>query len=168
MKKPIKISITVQRINETLSRMSILNNPSLKQDVSLCSSIILCEFRYYVILRFKISPFVLCLWSPRCFQLCLINRLSKLSFIKFRVQLHFGFELAQHRLQSFCSLLLLRLMQKTFQFPFQFLFPFFPFSSSFLDGLPKVFQQLISLDNKKVCDQVRTYFIGRIKKSLCN
>ena len=116
----------MQRIIETLSRISFLNNPSLKQDVSLCSPIILQEFRYYVILRFKISRFVLCLWSPRCFQLCLINRLSKLSFIKFRGQLHFGFELAQHKRQPFCSLLRLRLMQKTFQFPFQFLFPFFP------------------------------------------
>ena len=87
----IKVSIKLKRIIGT--RMSILNGPALKKDISLYSSINLWEFTYFIILRFKISRFVLYLWSPRYLQLYLINRLSKLSFIIFRGYLRFGFEL---------------------------------------------------------------------------
>ena len=92
MKTPIKISIKVQRIIGTLSRMSILNNATLKQDVFLYSSFVLQELNYFIILRFKISCFILYLWSPRYFKLCLRNRLSNLSFFIFTVYFCFGFE----------------------------------------------------------------------------
>ena len=62
--------------------------------MSLYSPIVLWEFKYFIMLKFKIFRFVLYLWSPRYFRLCLVNRLSKLSFITFRVYLRFGFELA--------------------------------------------------------------------------
>ena len=92
--KAIKVSIKVQRIIGTYSRMSILNYPPLKEDISLYSRIILWEINYFIILRFKISRFPLYLWSPRYLQMCFINRLSKLSFITFRGYLQFEFELA--------------------------------------------------------------------------
>ena len=106
MKTPIKVSIKVQRMIRTLSRMPILNYSTLKQDISLYSPIILWEFNYFIIPRFKISCFVLYLCRPRQFQLCSINRLSKLSFIIFRIYLRFGFELAWHKLWGFSFLLL--------------------------------------------------------------
>ena len=97
---------STERIIGILSRMSILNDSALEQDISLYSPIILPEFNCFIILRFKITRFVLYLWRPRYLQLILINRLSKLSFIIFRVCLCFGFELAQHKLQLFGSLLI--------------------------------------------------------------
>ena len=92
--KAIKVSIKIQRIIGTYSGMSILYYPALKEDISLYNPIILWEINYFIILRFKISRFPLYLWSPRYFQMCFINRLSKLSFITFRVYLQFEFELA--------------------------------------------------------------------------
>ena len=58
METPIKVSIKVHRIIGTLSRMSILNKPTLKYNI-LYSPIILREFNYFVIQGFKISRFVL-------------------------------------------------------------------------------------------------------------
>ena len=125
MKTPIKISIKVHRIIGTLSRMSNLNNATLKQSVFLYSSFVLQELNYFIILRFKISCFILYLWSPRYFQLCLINRLSNLSFIIFRVYFcfgfefvfiecfRFGFELAQYKLQCFCCLFIKSYCQRS-------------------------------------------------------
>ena len=55
--------------------MSFLNGHTLKQDIFLFSPIILWEFNYFIILRFKFSCFVL------YFRLCLINRLSKLCLL---------------------------------------------------------------------------------------
>ena len=54
-------------------------DPALKLDISLYSPTIVWEFNYFIITIFKISCFVLYLWSPGYFQLCLINRLSELS-----------------------------------------------------------------------------------------
>ena len=125
MKTPIKISIKVQRIIGTLSRMSILNNATLKQGVFLYSSFVLQELNYFIILRFKISCFILYLWSPRYFKLCLRNRLSNLSFFiftvyfcfgfefVFRVYFRFGFELAQYKLQCFCCLFIKSYCQRS-------------------------------------------------------
>ena len=131
MKTLIKVSIKVHRIIGINSRMSIVNDPALKYDISSYSPIILWKLDYFIMLRLKflvlcyiygvsdtslpkkcsfsfsflriwshllkkslMQNFTLLLW----FHLCLINWLSKLSFIIFRVYLRFGFEQAWHRL----------------------------------------------------------------------
>ena len=88
---PIKVSIKVQRIIGSLECQFLMTLPLNR--IFLYSPIILWEFNYFIILGFKISRFVLYLWSPRYFQLCLINILSKIRFIIFRVYFRFGFEL---------------------------------------------------------------------------
>ena len=88
-----------------LESQSLMNLP-LNRIFLLYSRIILWEFNYFIILRLIIFRFVLYFWSPRYFQLCLINKLSKVSFIIFRVYFRLGFELAQHKFQHFSSLLI--------------------------------------------------------------
>ena len=53
--------------------------------ISLYSPIILWEFNCFVILRVKFSLFALYFSSPRYLQLFLLNRLSNLSIIRFRI-----------------------------------------------------------------------------------
>ena len=73
MKTPIKVSIRVQRLE------LFLEGQSLMTLLSLYRPIILWEFNYFIILRFKNFRIVLYLWSPKHFQLSFINRLSKIS-----------------------------------------------------------------------------------------
>ena len=63
----IKVSIKVQRIIRNLSRISILINLDVKWDISLYSPIKSWEFNNLIILKFKISHFVLHLWSSKYF-----------------------------------------------------------------------------------------------------
>ena len=92
MKMLLKVSISTQRIIGTFSRVSIFNILVLKQDICLYSPIILWEFNYVTIMRFKGSCFVFYLWIRRYFRLCLINR------FRIYLDLRFGFKMDQHNL----------------------------------------------------------------------